>query len=76
MAADSDPEILVLLSEALADLASEHFAAAEIVKLRFFAGLDYVESAEVLGISERSAKRYWSFARAWLFRELSHRVSS
>ena len=76
VAADSDPEILLLVNEALADLASEHSAAAEIVKLRFFVGLDYVQAAEALGISERSAKRYWSFARAWLFRELSRRASS
>jgi RNA polymerase sigma factor (TIGR02999 family) len=76
VAADSDPEILLLVDEALADLASEHSAAAEIVKLRFFVGLDYVQAAEALGISERSAKRYWSFARAWLFREISRRGSA
>ena len=76
IAADSDPEVLLLVNEALGDLASEHSAAAEIVKLRFFVGLDYVQAAEALGISERSAKRYWSFARAWLFRDLSRRVAS
>ena len=47
--------------------------AAELVKLRFFVGLNYEEAAQALGISERSAKRYWTFARAWLYRELSQR---
>src|SRR5262249_45451967 len=46
IAAASDPEILLLVNEALADLASKHSAAAEIVKLRFFVGLDYVQAAE------------------------------
>jgi DNA-directed RNA polymerase specialized sigma24 family protein len=39
--------------------------------LRFFVGLGYEEAAEMLGISERSARRLWTFARAWLYRELS-----
>jgi len=41
------------------------------VKLRFFIGFSYEEAAQTLGISERSAKRSWTFARAWLYRELS-----
>jgi DNA-directed RNA polymerase specialized sigma24 family protein len=45
-----------------------------LVKLRFFAGLSYPEAADALGISERSAKRSWTFARAWLYRELSQAV--
>jgi RNA polymerase sigma factor (TIGR02999 family) len=76
VAADSDPEILLLVNEALEELARENPAAADLVKLRFFVGLDYVQAAEALGISERSAKRYWTFARAWLFRELSRRAQS
>jgi RNA polymerase sigma factor (TIGR02999 family) len=74
VAAESDPEILLLVNEALEVLASENPAAAELVKLRFFVGLDYVQAAQTLGISERSAKRYWSFALAWLFREVSRRM--
>ena len=74
VAADSDAETLLLVNEALEKLGSEHAVAAELVKLRFFIGLDYLKAAEALGISERSAKRYWNFARAWLFRELSRQV--
>ena len=43
---------------------------AEIVKLRFFAGLSEQESAETLGLSERTVRREWTLARAWLAREL------
>jgi RNA polymerase sigma factor (TIGR02999 family) len=74
VAADANAETLLLVNEALEKLAAEHAVAAELVKLRFFIGLDYLKAAEVLGVSERSAKRYWNFARAWLFRELSHQV--
>ncbi len=45
-------------------------AAAELVKLRYFAGLTLPEAAVVLGVSEPTAKRDWSYARAWLFREI------
>ena len=41
---------------------------AELVKLRFFVGLNFAEAAKVLGISEATAKRDWAFARAWLYR--------
>jgi RNA polymerase sigma factor (TIGR02999 family) len=71
VAVESDEESLLLINEALEKLAKQHPTAAELVKLRFFIGLDYPSAAEALGMSERSAKRYWSFARAWLFRELS-----
>jgi RNA polymerase sigma factor (TIGR02999 family) len=71
VAIDSDPETLLAIDEALEKLAAQNSQAAELVKLRFFVGLDYVQAAEALGISRRTANRYWSFARAWLFRELS-----
>jgi RNA polymerase sigma factor (TIGR02999 family) len=76
IATDCDSETLLLVNEALEDLASEHPLAAEIVNLRFFVGLNYTQAAQALGISERSAKRHWSFARAWLFRELSRQLQS
>jgi RNA polymerase sigma factor (sigma-70 family) len=44
---------------------------AELVKLRFFAGLTVAEAGKLLGISERSVKRRWAFARAWLYQELT-----
>ena len=61
---------LLALDEALSRFASEEPAKAELVKLRFFAGLTIPQSAEVLGISEATAERYWTFARAWLYSEL------
>ena len=44
---------------------------AELVKLRFFAGLTLEEAAATLGIARRTADRYWAFARSWLYDELS-----
>jgi len=72
VALEADADTLIRVNEALEKLAVQDAQAAEVVKLRFFVGLDYVEAAQTLGISERSAKRCWSFARAWLYRELSH----
>jgi RNA polymerase sigma factor (TIGR02999 family) len=67
IAADADDEILLLVSEALDKLAQEQPQAAEVVKLRFFVGLTLDEAGQVLGFTERTAKRYWAFARAWLY---------
>ncbi len=71
VALEAEPDTLIRVNEALEKLAVQDSQAAEVVKLRFFVGLDYVEAAQTLGISERTAKRCWSFARAWLYRELS-----
>jgi RNA polymerase sigma factor (TIGR02999 family) len=57
---------LVELDDALDRLAEEYPAAAELVKLRFFAGMTLGEAAGALGLPRRTADRYWSFARAWL----------
>ncbi len=67
IAADADDDTLLLVNESLEKLAKEEPKAAEIVKLRFFTGLTLEDAAEVLGFTERTAKRYWAFARAWLF---------
>lgn len=61
-------EELLAVHEALDELAALDARKAEVVKLRFFVGLNFAETAEVLGISEITAKRDWAFARAWLFR--------
>ena len=61
---------LLAVDEALARLAQEEEQAAEVVKLRYFAGLTIAETAEALGISVRTANRHWAYARAWLFQEL------
>jgi RNA polymerase sigma factor (TIGR02999 family) len=61
---------LLALNEALEKLGGEDPACAELVKLRFFAGLTQEEAALALGIGRRSADRHWAYARAWLFQEL------
>jgi RNA polymerase sigma factor (TIGR02999 family) len=61
---------LLVVDEALDRLAKEEEMVAEVVKLRFFVGLTIEETAEALGISVRTANRYWAYARAWLYQEL------
>jgi RNA polymerase sigma factor (TIGR02999 family) len=61
---------LLALDEALARLAAAHPVKAELVKLRYFAGLSEEEAAAALGLSRATASRYWTFARAWLVHEL------
>jgi RNA polymerase sigma factor (TIGR02999 family) len=61
---------LLAVDEALAQLAAAHPEKAELVKLRYFAGLTLVEAATVLGISTATADRNWRYARAWLARRL------
>jgi RNA polymerase sigma factor (TIGR02999 family) len=63
-------EDLLAVDEALTQLATADAQAAELVKLRYFAGLSISESAKVLDISPRSADRLWAYARAWLREEL------
>ena len=70
LAAEAPDEHVLAVHEALERLAARDPLGAELIKLRFFAGLPNVEAAELLGISERTAKRTWSYARAWLFEEL------
>ena len=62
---------LLALDDALTDLAAQDFAKAELVKLRYFAGLSLDESALALGISPTTAKRHWAYARAWLHAALA-----
>ena len=62
---------LVALDEALNRLAAKEAQLAKVVELRFFSGLDVVETAEVLGVSESTIKRDWRMAKAWLHRELT-----
>jgi RNA polymerase sigma factor (TIGR02999 family) len=61
---------LLALDEALNRLAAKEAQLAKVVELRFFSGLDVVETAEVLGLSESTIKRDWRMAKAWLRREL------
>jgi RNA polymerase sigma factor (TIGR02999 family) len=70
VAAPESPEEILALDEALARLASTDGQAAELVRVRFFAGLPLADAAELLGVSPRSADRLWAYARAWLHQEL------
>lgn len=71
LAVNLDDEQLLALSEALERLAAHDPRKAELVKLRFFAGLTIEQAAQVLGVSGPTAKRDWTYARAWLFREMN-----
>ena len=71
LAASMDDEQVVALNEALDRLTAHDAGKAQIVKLRFFAGLTNEQTAQVLGVSEPTVKRHWAYARAWLFREMN-----
>jgi RNA polymerase sigma factor (TIGR02999 family) len=70
LAAPEQSEEILAVDEALAKLATADPQAAELVKLRYFAGLSIDETAQALNISPRSADRLWSYARAWLQRAI------
>ncbi len=67
---------LLALDEALARLADWDPRQSRVVEMHFFGGLGFDEIAEVLGISDRTAKRDWAMARAWLYRQLSKTAQS
>jgi len=66
-----DDEQLLALNEALDRFAALDAPKAELVKLRYFVGLTTEQAAKVMNISEPTAKRWWAYAKAWLFREMS-----
>ncbi|MCA9179727.1 MAG: sigma-70 family RNA polymerase sigma factor [Planctomycetales bacterium] len=70
LAASENSEEILALDEAMRRLEQQEPEAAEVVRLRFFAGLSVDETALALDISPRTVDRRWQFARAWLFREL------
>jgi RNA polymerase sigma factor (TIGR02999 family) len=61
-----DPETVLAIDEALAKLAADDPASADVARLRLFAGLSVDETAETLGVSRTTAFRDWAYARAWL----------
>jgi len=71
VAASADDEELLALHEALDQFAARDQPKAELIKLRYFAGLSFEEAAEVLGISVPTAKRWWTYGRAWLYAEIT-----
>ncbi|WP_425619102.1 ECF-type sigma factor [Anatilimnocola sp. NA78] len=74
LAAPDVQEDLLALNEALNQLAAEDAVKAELVKLRYFAGLTLPEAAAALGLAERTASRHWNYARAWLRRAIDQGV--
>jgi len=70
LAATSEDETILAVSEALDRLAARDPVGAELIKLRFFVGLSQAEAARLLGLPDRTAGRVWAFARAWLHEEL------
>ena len=73
---ETNLETLLALDDALTKLAREDASLAKLVELRYFTGLTIEETAEVLGVSPRTTKRNWAYARAWLRRELDSDVES
>jgi RNA polymerase sigma factor (TIGR02999 family) len=71
IAVEDSAQDLLVLDEALAGLEATDKTKAEIVKLHYFAGLTLEQAAELLGISPRTAKRYWAYARAWLYEQIN-----
>jgi RNA polymerase sigma factor (TIGR02999 family) len=73
---DASNDDLIALNEAMEQLAQENEVCAELVKLRFFAGLTLEQAAAFLGLARRTADRYWACARAFLYEALSHAEAS
>ena len=68
---EESPDDLIALDEALTKLSGKDKVKAELVKLRFFAGLTGEQAAKVLGISHNTCDRYWAYARSWLHLEIT-----
>jgi RNA polymerase sigma factor (TIGR02999 family) len=75
IAANADDEKVLLVHEALEKFALEDPLRAEVVKLHFFVGLTHAESAEILGLSEKTVRRHWNFARVWLYQAIKESTS-
>lgn len=72
---EQSPEALIAVHEALERLSQESPQRARLVELRFFAGLTIAEAAKALGISDATAERWWTYARAWLYAQLNDQNS-
>ena len=70
LSAPEADEQLLAVHEALDKLAEAHPKQAEVVKLRYFAGMTNEETAQALDVSVATVKNYWAFARSWIFREI------
>ncbi|MGA2748958.1 MAG: ECF-type sigma factor [Verrucomicrobiota bacterium] len=70
VAAQDNDDTILAIHEALEKLAVQSPQKAEVVKLRYFAGMEHAEIAEALGVSEPTVRRHWAYARSWLYAEL------
>ncbi len=70
LATEQDPAEILALDEAICRLEKRDKRLSQVVRLRFYAGLSVADAAKALDLSERTVKRLWSFARAWLYAEL------
>jgi len=73
VAVNADGDTLTAIHEAIENFSKEDPVKAELVKLRFFLGLSICDAGKALGLSESTAKRYWNYARAWLYDALTNR---
>jgi len=71
LAFDEPSDDLLALDEALGKLAEKEPVIAELVKLRYFAGLTLEQAAMILNVTRRTVDRYWAYARAWLYNEIA-----
>ena len=71
LAVDGPSDQVLALDEALSELERHDAQAAQLVKLRFFTGLNHQQAADALGITRRSADRLWTLARAWLYQQMA-----
>lgn len=71
VALKADDAQILAIDEALGRLGERDPQSAQLIKLRFFAGMTNADAAHALGLAERTANRLWAYARAWLYRELS-----
>jgi RNA polymerase sigma factor (TIGR02999 family) len=69
-ASEENPQDLLALNEAIVRLEEKDARAAEVVRLRYFAGLSIDQTAQAMDLSPRTVKREWEFARAWLLKSL------
>jgi RNA polymerase sigma factor (TIGR02999 family) len=72
LADERQQDQILSLDDAISRLEQISATAAEVVRLRFYAGLSVAETAQAMGVSERTVERDWSCARAWLYRELGY----
>ena len=70
LAAPATDNQVLAINEALDKFALEHPIQAELVKLRYFAGLTNEEASQVMGVSVSTVKNYWAFSRAWILNEI------